>query len=289
MDNHPINGHPKRNIKWKGDCQSHVHIQSLVGFWIGKQIHITEFGQELVDTADRIFGELGQIEEKMLELKGLLGGKIRISAVSTGKYIIPYLMADFMKLHPHVEISLEVSNRYNVLAHLQENSTDLALVSLWPEELDLESIQLAENKWYLACSPEKKETYASAIQEGKWGKIPFLLREKGSGTRTMMERFFQECNIHVESNLELATNEAVKQAVMAGLGASLLSNFSMAQEIKEGRISLLELPGLPLKADWKLIWLKQKKHSPAVKAFIRWLSENRKKVLSTHFPTLESF
>ena len=255
---------------------------------IGKRIHITEFGQELVDTADRIFGELGQIEEKMLELKGLLGGKIRISAVSTGKYIIPYLMADFMKIHPHVEISLEVSNRYKVLAHLQENSTDLALVSLWPDELDLESIQLAENKWHLACSPEKKETYTAAIKEGKWEKVPFLVREKGSGTRTMMEKFFQERDIHVESNLELATNEAVKQAVMAGLGASLLSNFSMAQELKEGRISILELPGLPLKADWKLIWLKQKKHSPAVKAFIRWLSENRKKVLSTHFPTLDS-
>ena len=256
---------------------------------IGKKIHITEFGQELVDTADRIFGELGKIEEKMLELKGLLGGKIRISAVSTGKYIIPYLMADFMKIHPRVEISLEVSNRYKVLAQLQENSTDLALVSLWPEELELESIQLAENKWYLACSPEKKESYTAAIKEGKWEMIPFVLREKGSGTRTTMEKFFQERDIHVGSKLELATNEAVKQAVMAGLGASLLSNFSMAQEIKEGRIALLELPGLPIKADWKLIWLKQKKHSPAVKAFIRWLSEHRKKVLSTHFPTLDSF
>ena len=255
---------------------------------IGKRIHITEFGQELVETADRISGELGQIEEKMLELKGLLGGKIRISAVSTGKYIIPYLMADFMKIHPHVEISLEVSNRYKVLSHLQENSTDLALVSLWPDELDLESIQLAENKWFLACSPENKEAYAAHIQAGNWKKVPFLLREKGSGTRTMMERFFQDRDIHVESNLELATNEAVKQAVMAGLGASLLSNFSMAQELKEGRISLLELPGLPLKADWNLIWLKQKKHSPAVKAFIRWLSENRKEVLSKHFPTLET-
>jgi DNA-binding transcriptional LysR family regulator len=255
---------------------------------IGKRIHITEFGQELVETADRIFGELGQIEEKMLELKGLLGGKIRISAVSTGKYIIPYLMADFMKIHPHVEISLEVSNRSNVLTHLQENSTDLALVSLWPDELDLDSIQLAKNKWYLACSPEKKASYTSAIKDGKWELVPFVLREKGSGTRTTMESFFQERDIHVGSKLELATNEAVKQAVMAGLGASLLSNFSMAQELKEGRIAILELPELPIKADWNLIWLKQKKHSPAVKAFIRWLSENRKKVLSTHFPTLDS-
>ncbi len=256
---------------------------------IGKKIHITEFGQELVDTADRIFAELGQIEEKMLELKGLLGGKIRISAVSTGKYIIPYLMADFMKIYPHVEISLEVSNRYKVLAHLQENSTDLALVSLWPEDLDLESIQLAENKWYLTCAPEKKSSYERFINQGDWSKMPFVLREKGSGTRTIMEKFFAERNIQVESKMELATNEAVKQAVMAGLGASILSNFSMAQEIKEGRIALLEYQGLPMKADWKLIWLKQKKHSPAVKAFIRWLSENREKILSDHFQTLKSF
>ena len=254
---------------------------------IGKRIHITEFGHELVDTADRIFGELGQIEEKMLELKGLLGGKIRISAVSTGKYIIPYLMADFMKIHPHVEISLEVSNRNKVLAHLQENSTDLALVSLLPEELDLESIQLAENKWFLACAPENKESYQAYIYAGAWDKVRFVLREKGSGTRTIMEKFFNDRDIPVENRLELTTNEAVKQALMAGLGTSLLSNYSMAQEIKEGRIALLEFPELPLKSDWKLIWLKQKKHSPAVKAFIHWLSENRKEVLSKHFPTLE--
>lgn len=255
---------------------------------IGKKIHITEFGQELVETADRIFGELDQVEEKMLELKGLLGGKIRISAVSTGKYIIPYLMADFMKIFPHVEISLSVSNRYKVLAQLQENSTDLALVSLWPDDLDLESIQLAENKWFLACAPENKAQYQAFINTGAWDKVPFVLREKGSGTRTIMEKFFNDRDIQVETRLELATNEAVKQALMAGLGASLLSNFSMAPEIKEGRIALLEFPDLPLKADWKLIWLKQKKNSPAVKAFIRWLTENRKEILFTHFPTLEN-
>jgi LysR family transcriptional regulator, low CO2-responsive transcriptional regulator len=253
---------------------------------IGKKIHITEFGQELVDTAERIFAEVNQIESKMLELKGLLGGKIRISAVSTGKYIIPYLMSDFMKIHPHVEISLEVSNRYNVLAHLQENSTDVALVSLLPIDLDLETIQLTENLSYLACAPEKRSIYEQFIRENAWSKIPFVLREKGSGTRTMMEKFFTERDIHVEGKMELATNEAVKQAVMAGLGASILSDFSMYQEIKDERICILEYPGLPLKADWKLIWLKQKKHSPAVKAFIRWLAENREKLLSDHFPNL---
>ncbi|WP_297335362.1 LysR family transcriptional regulator [Algoriphagus sp.] len=253
---------------------------------IGKQIHITEFGQEIVGMADRIFSEMDQIEQRMLELKGLLAGKIRISAVSTGKYIIPYLVADFLKIHPHVEVSLEVSNRYKVLSHVEENSTDLALVSISPDDLDLENIILAENHWHLASSPEHAARYQKLIEEGNWQKIPFILREQGSGTRVMMEKFFRERDIHIQSKMELATNEAVKQAIMAGLGISLLSNFSMSKEVKDGRIKLLPLDGLPLAAKWKLIWLKQKKHPPAVLAFIRWISEYKEKVFNDHFEQL---
>ena len=255
---------------------------------IGKRIHITEFGQELVEMADRIFDEVAQIEQKMLGLKGLLGGKIRISAVSTGKYIIPYLMADFMKIHPHVEISLEVSNRYSVLAHLQENTTDLALISVSPpSDLAFDSITLEENKWYLACAPDLAEKFQAQIDANNWSKVPFILREKGSGTRLKMEEFFNSRNIKVDSKMELATNEAVKQAVMAGLGASVLSNFSMSQEIEDHRITLLKYPDLPIKSMWKLIWLKQKKHSPAVLAFIRWISENKKSIFKSHFNTFD--
>lgn len=255
---------------------------------IGKKIHITEFGQELVETGERIFAEMDSIEAKMLELKGLLGGKIRISSVSTGKYIIPYLMSDFMKIHPHVDISLEVSNRYNVLAHLQENSTDLALVSILPDDLNLESISIAENNWYLACAFDKIDFYKKEIEKENWTKVPMILREKGSGTRTTMEKFFTDREIVIESKMELATNEAVKQAVMAGLGVSVLSNFSMTQELKDKRLAIIPYPGLPLKADWRLIWLRQKKHPPAVKAFIRWLGENKDEIFKDHFPSLES-
>lgn len=255
---------------------------------IGKKIHITEFGQELVDTTDRIFAEMNSIETKMLELKGLLGGKIRISSVSTGKYIIPYLMSDFMRIHPHVDISLEVSNRYNVLAHLQENTTDLALMSILPEDLNLESINIAENNWYLACAFNKIDIYKEQIEAGNWNKVPMILREKGSGTRTTMEKFFSDREIPIESKMELASNEAVKQAVMAGLGVSVLSNFSMTQELIDKRLAIIPYPGFPLKADWKLVWLKQKKHAPAVKAFIRWMGENKTKIFKDHFPSIES-
>lgn len=245
---------------------------------IGKKVHITEFGLELVEMSERIFSEMNQIEQRMKELKGLLAGKIRISAVSTGKYIIPYLISEFMKLHPHVEISLEVSNRYKVLAHLEENSTDLAFLSISPEDLDLDSVTLAENKWYLACFPEHSEKFQSLIDQDKWGEIPFILREKGSGTRVIIERFFEDRDIAIKSRMELSTNEAVKQAVMAGLGVSVLSLYSMRSEVADGRIKLLEFKGLPIKAHWRLVWLKQKRHQPAVMAFIRWLTENNQEV-----------
>ncbi len=250
---------------------------------LGKKIHITEFGNELVETAEKIFSEMDLIEQRMLELKGLLAGKIRISAVSTGKYVIPYLVSDFMKINPHVEINLEVSNRNQVLAHLEENTTDLALVSLVPDDLDLQSITLAENRLYLATSPQNAEEYQRYLDKKELSKIPFILREKGSATRLLMENFFQKKGITPTSKMELATNEAVKQAVMAGLGASILSEFSMTQEVKDGRISLLNYSGMPITADWKLIWMKQKKHPPAVKAFIRWFEDNKEEVIKNHF------
>jgi len=251
---------------------------------VGKKIFMTEFGQQLVETADNIFKELNQVEQKMLDLKGLLAGKISISAVSTGKYIIPYLISDFMKLHPHVEISLEVSNRRTVFSHLQKNSTDLAIVSVLPDDFNFEKVTLAKNQWQLACSPENADYYKEQIENNQWQNVPFVLRESGSGTRMMMEKFFNHRNISVRSKMEFATNEAVKQALMAGLGASVLSNFSIYQEKEEGRIVTLDYTGLPIVGTWDLVWLKQKKHSPAVLAFIRWISENKERLFEKHFP-----
>ena len=122
------------------------------------------------------------------------------------------------------------------------------------------------------------EKYQKEINQNNWDKVPFILREKGSGTRSKMEDFFKSRNINADSKMELATNEAVKQAIMAGLGASILSNFSMSQEIEDKRIAILKYPGFPFKSHWKLVWLKQKRHSPAVLAFIKWIAENKKEI-----------
>jgi LysR family transcriptional regulator, low CO2-responsive transcriptional regulator len=251
---------------------------------IGKKVHITEFGHDVIKSSEKIFLELDTIHQKSLEIKGLLGGKIKISSVSTGKYIVPYLMADFMNIHPQVEISLEVSNRDQVITQLQENSVDMALVSILPVGLQIESLPLVKNQWLLTCIPGKRDYYQNEINQGNWKKIPFILREKGSGTRTMMENFLNENNIEIGIKTEFSTNEAVKQAVMAGLGVSILSVFSIAQELEDGRIETLTFSGLPLEAEWRLIWLSQKNFQPAAKAFIGWMKNNKDIIIKDHFP-----
>lgn len=250
---------------------------------IRKKIYLTEFGHEIVKSSRRIFEEMDRIQQKNMEIKGLLGGKIRISSVSTGKYIIPYIMSDFMNQHPQIEIRLEVSNRGQVIRELLDNSLDLALVSILPENISIEKFSLVKNSWVMACAPKKKALYQDEINKGNWENIPFILRENGSGTRTMMENYFSEHRIPIKRKMEFSTNEGAKHAVMAGLGVSVLSVFSMPKELEDNLIETLPAPGFPLEAEWNLIWLKSKKLSPASAAFLQWLKENHQSIVEEHF------
>lgn len=250
---------------------------------VRKKIFLTEFGAEMVESCRKIFEEMDRIQQKNLEIKGLLGGKIRISSVSTGKYIIPYIMADFMNQHPQIEISLEVSNRGQVIRDLLDNTLDLALVSILPENVAIEKFSLVKNTWVMACAPKMKTTYQHEINQGNWENIPFILREKGSGTRTMMENYFSEHQIRIKRKMEFSTNEGAKHAVMAGLGVSVLSVFSMPKELEDNLIETISAPGFPLEAEWNLIWLRSKKLSPATAAFLSWLKENHQFIIEEHF------
>jgi DNA-binding transcriptional LysR family regulator len=198
------------------------------------------------------------------------------------------LLVEFHKMFPGIEVALKINNRENILAMLARNEVDLVIMGRVPQEMACEAVAFVTNPMAIVSSPSHPLSRRKQLSFQDLADQEFVVRELGSGTRQAMERLFQDQQIKLNIAMEMPSNETIKQAVMAGLGASLLSNFSMAQEIKEGRIALLELPGLPIKADWNLIWLKQKKHSPAVKAFISWLSENRKEVFSKHFPTLET-
>jgi DNA-binding transcriptional LysR family regulator len=250
---------------------------------IGRRIHITDFGLELGAAADAILAGTEEIEQRMLARKGLLAGKVRFAIVSTGKYIMPYYLSSFHKKYPNVELLMDVTNRSLVIESLQANKTDFALVSVRPEGLELEREELMPNALWLVAGgglalPDAPEYDISILKE-----IPIIYREEGSGTRIMLEEYTRKVQIMPRVKLELTSSEAIKQAVLAGLGASILSIHSLRSELQAGAVRLLPVRGFPLYSHWQLIWLKGKRLSPAALAFLEMVRQNKDAVFNEHF------
>jgi DNA-binding transcriptional LysR family regulator len=249
---------------------------------INKKIYITEFGHEIANAARRILLEVDTIDHRIKAFKGQLFGKLKISIVSTGKYIMPYYLADFIKNNPGVELELDVTNKSKVLKSLEKNETDFALVSIIPDKLALERIELLENKLYLVgstkCGLTDKKYPIDLLK-----RIPLIFREEGSGTRRTMELFLEQHQISTKKNLELTSNEAVKQAVIADLGLSIMPYIGIKNEIELGLIKIISVKGLPIATNWNVVYHKAKKMTPVGLAFKEFLIKNKDNIKREYF------
>ena len=253
---------------------------------INKRIFITDFGKEIAISAENILNEVNEIDYRLMKFKGALTGILKISAVSTGKYVIPYFLSDFLKNNEGVELRLDVSNKSKVIESLEKNETDFALVSIIPSDLKVNRIELMPNALYLVGngkSPYGKETMNKSLLE----TLPLIYREEGSATRMTMERFIEKSRISVRKQIELTSNEAVKQAVMAGIGYSIMPMIGIRNELQNKQLKIIPVKGLPLKTTWNLVWLKSKKLSPVAKTFIAELEKNKQKLIQQHFSWIE--
>lgn len=252
---------------------------------VQKRIYLTSFGLDFQETARRILDEARGFEERTAKKKGLLSGTLRISAVSTGKYIAPYLLAEFLRLHPHLDLALDVTNRAKVLEDLAANRADLALISVLPEKTALESLPLMENE--LVCVAQRPLA-APLPADGHYPlgvleDVPVLFREEGSATRTAMERLLFAHQIEPKKKLVLSTNEAVKQAVMAGLGVSIVPLIGMRSALREEKAVVVPIRGLPLRSTWHVVWPSGKVLSPAAQAFVQALRTDGPRWIAQHF------
>jgi DNA-binding transcriptional LysR family regulator len=197
---------------------------------VGKKLYLTDFGREILAIAEKILDQASELDQVMQSYKGHLVGRINISIVSTGKYVMPYLLTDFLKEHPAVEFEIDVTNKERVVESLEANSIDFALVSLVPEHLKTQSIPILKNSMHLigAYDPKwkNKELSPTDLQN-----MQLIFREQGSGTRQMMERFLSQRHIVLQKKLELTSNEAVKQAIMANLGYSIMPLIGIRNEL----------------------------------------------------------
>lgn len=247
---------------------------------VGRKVFITDFGKEIAEAAQRISQEIMAINSKAAAFKGQLIGQLKITVVSTGKYVIPYFLSEFMKNHRGIDLVLDVTNRARVIESLERNEIDFALVSVMPENLKVENIELMENELFMVGSKERK---IETTTETLFSQVPVIFREQGSGTRSIMEKYIKNSNIKVAKKMELTSNEAVKQAVIADLGISIMPLIGIRKELKEGEIKILPMSGFPIKSPWRLVWLKRKSLSPVANAYIGYVETEKSRIIQERF------
>lgn len=248
---------------------------------INKRLYLTDFGKEIAKAAEHLLTEAENINYKSLDYKRELYGHLKLSIVSTGKYIMPYFLAGFLRQHPQVTLTMDVTNKAKVIQSLEQNEVDFSLVSILPETMQLNKVNLLENKLYLVGNKETVRTTKNPAVLFK--EMPLLLREQGSGTRQTMEQFLKKKKITVLKKVELTSNEAVKQAVLAGLGYSIMPVIGIKNELELGQLQIIPVAGLPIKTTWRMIWLKGKKLSPVASAYLTYLRNEQERISRNHF------
>lgn len=254
---------------------------------IGRQLFITEFGREVEKSSLKILTEIEAIEQKTLAWQGLLAGKLHISVVSTGKYVMPYFLSNFIKQHAGVELNMDVTNKMDVVRSLENNETDFALVSVLPENLNIERVELMQNKLYLLRKYQQEGKHN--LKPKDLDRVLFIYREQGSATRAAMEQFISAMKVPSRKSIQLTSNEAVKQAVMAGLGYSVMPLIGIRNEVRDQQLEIVEMKGLPIITHWNLIWLKDKKLSPVAEAYLTHLREFKDQIIADNFSWYEKY
>ncbi len=250
---------------------------------VGSHIHTTAVGDEVYATAQNILGSMVSLGESAAALEGVVKGPLRIAVITTAKYFMPHLLGAFITQHPEVKPMLKVTNRSRVLERLKSNEDDLLIMGQVPVGLDVEAHPFVDNELVVVASTHHPLTQCSSISLEQLGKERFLVREAGSGTRLAVDRLFAEQGLEVKPYMELGSSEAIKQAVMAGLGISVLSRHNLRLELAGNHIAILDVKGFPLFYRWYAVHLKGKKLSLVSRTFLDFLLQQGKDMLQ-HIP-----
>lgn len=255
---------------------------------VGRQLYVTDFGKEIAASAEKILAEVDAINYNTKAFRGELAGRLKLSIVSTAKYVMPYFLSDFMARHPGVDLQMDVTNKMGVINSLENNEVDFSLVSVLPKQLNLNRVELLRNRLYLVGGTTLKR-----IKKPSGKKIltsqPVLFREKGSATRDAMERFLAEQELPASKKIELTSNEALKQAIVAGLGYSIMPLIGLKNELKSGELEIIKMRGLPVVTHWNLVWLKTKRLSPVAEAYLEFVRAEKERIIGEKFAWFEGY
>lgn len=237
---------------------------------VGKKTYLTEAGKELLRYSRVIAQQLEEAEQVLAELKGVARGRLQLAVASTANYFAPRLLSAFCQQYPQATISLDVTNRQALLAHLADNRMDLVIMGQPPAELDLVSEPFMDNPLVAIAAPDHPGV-GHTMTLSELATTPFVVREEGSGTRAAMERFFAKHGIAFTTGMEMTSNEAIKQAVVAGLGFGVVSLHTLELELLARRLAVLEVAQFPIMRRWYVVHRQGKRLSPLAAAFKSFL------------------
>jgi len=241
---------------------------------VGRNVRPTEAGQELYQSCRAIFETLANLEMKIADLKGIKRGRLRLGVITTAKYFAPEVLGEFCQLYPGIEVALKVSNRDRILERINANEDDLYIMGQTPDDqIDVEAIPFAPNPLVVMAPRNhplvgKKNVPLSTIVEQ-----PFLLREPGSGIRDATLKVFDQLGKRPQVRMELGSNEAIKHAIVGGLGLSVLSLHTLTLEGPDGPVAILDVEGFPIMREWYLVYPKGKELSLVAQAFLDYALE----------------
>ncbi len=246
-------------------------LESSVGLslfeQLGKRVFMTQAGETMLRHAQTVMRHLATAREEMDELKGVDSGRLRIAVASTVNYFATRLLATFARLHPSVQITLDVTNRETLLQKLEDNQPDIVLMGKPPKDLDLDADAFMDNPLIMIARPDHPLSKRRSIALKELNEETFVVRESGSGTRIAMERFFDQKSFAPSATIEMTGNETIKQSVDAGLGLAIVSVHTVELELTLERLIRLDIRGMPIMRRWYVGHRRGKRLSPTAQAF----------------------
>jgi LysR family transcriptional regulator for metE and metH len=236
-------------------------------------------GQELFELSSSIQNSLTRFGEAIDDLKGVDHGIVAVGVVSTARYFAPTVLAEFMKIYPEVKIQLLVGNRETTMAKLEKMELDFAITGLPPDHFGVEKEFISKHPQIIIAAPDHRLAKKRRIPLSDLEPETFLLREPGSGTRTVSDKLFASNKNLPGTALEFGSNETIKQAVMVGMGIALISAHTVAAELKEKRLVALDVKSLPINRKWFVVKHANKRFLPSAQALWNFIARNGKHYL----------
>ena len=242
----------------------------------------TDAGRLLYATCEEMFAALTRVEDRFADLRGLKAGRLRLAVSTTGKYFAPRMLAAFVQKHPGVDVALQIHNRQALIERLNNNADDLYIFANPPQDIDVVTQMILPNPLVAYANADHPLARERRIPFARFAAEPFLIREPGSGTRMIVQQIFDQHGVKPNIRMELGSNEAIKQAILAGLGVSIMSRYNLGLDTENDRLATLDVKGLPIEGHWYFVYPVGKQPTLVAQSFMEFVRTEGKQLVVDH-------